>query len=118
MKRRTPLALLLVLALAVTGLLAVQSSTAAKPKPKKPKAHKVKHKPKPKPKPLTPTQKLAKVKHFVIIYEENHSFDNLYGGWEGVNGRVAATAAQKTQVDQNGKTESGVADRSRGAHNA
>ena len=33
MKRRTPLALLLVLALTVTGLLAVQSSTAAKPKP-------------------------------------------------------------------------------------
>ena len=30
--------------------------------------------------------KLDKVKHIVVIYEENHSFDNLYGGWEGVNG--------------------------------
>ena len=29
---------------------------------------------------------LQKVKHIVVIYEENHSFDNLYGGWEGVNG--------------------------------
>ena len=39
---------------------------------------------KPKPKPLTAMQKLNKVKHIVVIYEENHSFDNLYGGWEGV----------------------------------
>ena len=29
--------------------------------------------------------KLGKVQHIVVIYEENHSFDNLYGGWEGVN---------------------------------
>ncbi|MGZ4382935.1 MAG: alkaline phosphatase family protein, partial [Gaiellaceae bacterium] len=29
---------------------------------------------------------LSKIKHLVVIYEENHSFDNLYGGWEGVNG--------------------------------
>ena len=26
------------------------------------------------------------IKHIVVIYEENHSFDNLFGGWEGVNG--------------------------------
>src|SRR5262249_46223313 len=32
------------------------------------------------------TKKLAKINHVVVIYEENHSFDNLYGGWEGVNG--------------------------------
>src|SRR5207245_4478140 len=25
------------------------------------------------------------INHVVVIYEENHSFDNLYGGWEGVN---------------------------------
>ena len=37
-------------------------------------------------KPPTAGQKLEKVKHVVVIYEENHSFDNLYGGWEGVNG--------------------------------
>ncbi|MEW6039581.1 MAG: alkaline phosphatase family protein [Pseudomonadota bacterium] len=33
---------------------------------------------------------ILKIKRFVIIYQENHSFDNLYGGWEGVNGRTPA----------------------------
>ncbi|MBA3844591.1 MAG: phosphoesterase, partial [Actinobacteria bacterium] len=42
------------------------------------------------------------VKHIVVIYEENHSFDNLYGGWEGVNGRANADVAHTTQVDQSG----------------
>jgi acid phosphatase len=46
--------------------------------------------------------KLAKIQHIVVIYQENHSFDNLYGGWEGVNGRADATAAQTTQVSQAG----------------
>jgi phospholipase C len=45
---------------------------------------------------------LGKINHVVVIYEENHSFDNLYGGWEGVNGRANADAAHTTQVDQNG----------------
>jgi phospholipase C len=45
---------------------------------------------------------LSKINHIVVIYEENHSFDNLYGGWEGVNGPQNATASQLTQVDQNG----------------
>jgi acid phosphatase len=47
-------------------------------------------------------EKLDKVNHIVVIYEENHSFDNLYGGWEGVNGRSNADAAHTTQVAQNG----------------
>jgi phospholipase C len=47
---------------------------------------------------------LAKIDHFVFIYEENHSFDNLYGGWEGVNGRSNADAAHTSQVGQNGAT--------------
>ena len=34
---------------------------------------------------------LAQVKHIVVIYEENHSFDNLYGGWEGVTGVAKPT---------------------------
>src|SRR2546428_13768997 len=42
------------------------------------------------------------VKHIVVIYEENHSFDNLYGGWEGGNGLSPATAAQKLQLNQAG----------------
>ncbi|HEY6962620.1 MAG TPA: alkaline phosphatase family protein [Gaiellaceae bacterium] len=46
--------------------------------------------------------KLDKINHIVVVYEENHSFDNLYGGWEGVNGRTNADAAHTTQVDQNG----------------
>src|SRR3954462_8167269 len=97
---RGRIALLALLAAAMT-LFVVQAVSAAQPLKKKPKKHHVvkKHKPKP----LTPAQKLARVKHVVVIYEENHSFDNLYGGWEGVNGRANATAAQKAQVDQNGK---------------
>jgi acid phosphatase len=47
-------------------------------------------------------QNLRDFKHIVVIYEENHSFDNLYGGWEGVNGLSAADAAHTTQVDQFG----------------
>ena len=42
------------------------------------------------------------ISHVVVIYEENHSFDNLYGGWEGVDGLKDADAAHTTQVGQNG----------------
>jgi acid phosphatase len=45
---------------------------------------------------------LAAIKHIVVIYEENHSFDNLYGGWEGVNG-LGNAAGHDTQVDADGK---------------
>ena len=45
---------------------------------------------------------LGAINHIVVIYEENHSFDNLYGGWEGVNGRADADAAHTTQVDESG----------------
>ncbi len=45
---------------------------------------------------------LHKIQHFVVVYEENHSFDNLYGGWEGVNGTSSADPSHTTQVDQNG----------------
>jgi acid phosphatase len=46
-------------------------------------------------------------KHLVVIYEENHSFDNLYGTWGSVNGQhveglADATSAQITQVAQDG----------------
>ena len=49
----------------------------------------------------------ADFKHIVIIYEENHSFDNLYGLWgavdgEKVNGLANASAATATQVRQDG----------------
>src|SRR5205814_3919891 len=45
---------------------------------------------------------LAKINHIVVVYLENHSFDNLYGGWEGVNGLSSAPPAKTLQVDQNG----------------
>jgi phospholipase C len=47
-------------------------------------------------------QKLQQIEHIVVIYEENHSFDNLYGGWEGVNGLADADTAHTLQVAQTG----------------
>ncbi|HSZ74011.1 MAG TPA: alkaline phosphatase family protein, partial [Rhizomicrobium sp.] len=49
------------------------------------------------------------IKHVVIIYQENHSFDNLYGNWgsvegQAINGRANATPDDTTQVRENGKT--------------
>jgi acid phosphatase len=46
--------------------------------------------------------RLGAINHIVVVYEENHSFDNLYGGWEGVNGLAAANAAHTTQIGQGG----------------
>jgi acid phosphatase len=51
----------------------------------------------------TPEKRLAKVRHIVVIYEENHSFDNLYGEWEGVNGLDAAPYRHTLQVNQAGR---------------
>jgi phospholipase C len=48
------------------------------------------------------TDKLSAMAHIVVIYEENHSFDNLYGGWEGVNGRANADAFHTVQLGQTG----------------
>jgi acid phosphatase len=45
---------------------------------------------------------LKKIRHFVVIYQENHSFDNLYGGWERVDGLDDADPAHTRQVDQAG----------------
>ena len=47
-------------------------------------------------------RKLSKIRHIVVIYQENHSFDNLYGGWEGVDGRANADSAHTIQVGQAG----------------
>jgi len=46
--------------------------------------------------------RLGAINHIVVVYEENHSFDNLYGGWEGVNGLAAADTAHTTQIGQGG----------------
>jgi phospholipase C len=45
---------------------------------------------------------LQHVKHFVVIYLENHSFDNLYGGFVGANGLDNADPAHTVQVDLSG----------------
>src|SRR3954447_21281656 len=45
---------------------------------------------------------LGRIGHIVVIYEENHSFDNLYGMWEGVDGLSRADAAHTLQVNQAG----------------
>jgi phospholipase C len=46
---------------------------------------------------------LAKIDHFVIIYQENWSFDSLYGEFPGTNGLNNATLAGTIpQVDQSG----------------
>jgi acid phosphatase len=43
-----------------------------------------------------------RVGHIVVIYQENHSFDNLYGRWDGVRGVRSATPSHTTQVNQQG----------------
>jgi acid phosphatase len=45
---------------------------------------------------------MNRVRHIVVIYQENHSFDNLYGRWEGVRGLPSADAAHTRQVKQDG----------------
>ena len=45
---------------------------------------------------------LQRIQSVVVIYAENHSFDNLYGLFPGANGISRATSAQKTQLDHDG----------------
>jgi acid phosphatase len=46
--------------------------------------------------------RLSRIQHIVVIYQENHSFDNLYGSWEGVNGLGDAQPSHTVQVTQAG----------------
>jgi acid phosphatase len=46
---------------------------------------------------------LARIENVVVIYAENRSFDHLYGLFPGAEGIAEATAAQKTQVDHDGR---------------
>jgi len=45
---------------------------------------------------------LSNIKHIVVIYQENHSFDNLFGTWEGVNGLSRADSSNTIQIGQSG----------------
>ena len=46
---------------------------------------------------------IQKINHVVVIYMENHSFDNLWGEFEGADGIANAKKANITQVDKKGK---------------
>jgi len=46
---------------------------------------------------------LARISNIVVIYAENRSFDNLYGGFPGANGLQNVTADQARQLDRDGK---------------
>ena len=46
-----------------------------------------------------PPPKGPKIDHIVVIYEENHSFDNLFGGWERVEGLGDAPAQPQVAPD-------------------
>jgi phospholipase C len=45
---------------------------------------------------------LSDVEHIIVIYLENHSFDNLFGFFPNADG-IAAAGATKIQVDADGK---------------
>src|SRR5438477_1450294 len=50
----------------------------------------------------TPDAKLAKIGHIVIIFEENRSFDNMFGLFPGPNGLEAARYSAP-QIDSSGR---------------
>src|ERR1700709_2333873 len=45
---------------------------------------------------------LSDVKNIVVIYAENHSFDDIYGNFPGANGLQNATASSTVQLDRDG----------------
>jgi phospholipase C len=48
------------------------------------------------------TPPLNNIQTVVVIYAENRSFDNLYGGFPGANGLQNVKASNSTQVDRAG----------------
>src|SRR5262249_2974432 len=51
---------------------------------------------------VPPRPRFEKIGHIVVIFEENRSFDNLYGTFPGAEG-LANAGATATQVDKDGK---------------
>ena len=49
-----------------------------------------------------PAELKARIKHVIIVYPENRSFDSLYGRIPGVNGIAQARAENVTQTDRAG----------------
>ena len=51
----------------------------------------------------TPTSgDITRINHVVVIYLENHSFDNMFGEFAGAEGLSAASATAKTQMSATG----------------
>ncbi|MEO3402908.1 alkaline phosphatase family protein [Mucilaginibacter sp. CAU 1740] len=50
---------------------------------------------------LPATAQITKVKHVVVIYMENHSFDNLWGQFPGAEGLAQAKPENIVQLDAN-----------------
>ncbi len=50
-----------------------------------------------------PPKGLAKIQHIVVIYLENHSFDNLYGLFPGADGIAGAPPETTRQIDLQGR---------------
>ena len=48
------------------------------------------------------SDKIGRIQNIVVIYAENHSFNNLYGLFPGANGVARATTEQMTQLDHDG----------------
>jgi len=48
-------------------------------------------------------ESIKKINHVVVIYMENHSFDNLYGQFEGADGLSNASETAITQLDDSDK---------------
>ncbi|TMC20455.1 MAG: acid phosphatase, partial [Chloroflexi bacterium] len=58
--------------------------------------------------PTMPTQQsgqnpFGKIRHLIVLYQENWSFDSLYGYFPGVDGIKNASPTAVQQVDKNGK---------------
>ena len=49
---------------------------------------------------LSPDPKLRPIRHIIVIYQENWSFDSLYGLFPGANGLFQSSAVSLTQRDR------------------
>src|SRR5215469_18323940 len=47
-----------------------------------------------------PDPQLRPIQHIIVIYQENWSFDSLYGLFPGVNGLANSSAASLNQTDR------------------
>ena len=51
----------------------------------------------------SPSAGLTQIENIVVIYLENHSFDNLYGFFPGADGIAQAPRKSTQQTDERGK---------------